>query len=96
MIELSWFGDRPVSVGLGGNFHANRLSIRCSQVGHVAPSRRNALGYRDRLALALDALDDARLDLLITEEIRFRDLPAELPRLLADGAPGIATRIVYD
>ena len=96
VIELSWFGDRQTSVNLGGNFHANRLSIRCSQVGSIANARRHALVYRDRLALALQALDDPRLDLLITEDVRFRDLPAELPRLLADGAPGIATRIVYD
>ena len=96
VIELSWFGDSSVNIGLGGNFHANRLSIQCSQVGHVAPARRNSLGFRDRLALALDVLDDPRLDLLITEEVRFRDLPAELPRLLGDGAPGIATRIIYD
>ena len=96
VIELSWFGDRDVSINLGGNFHASRLSIQCSQVGHVAPVRRNAMSLHNRLAAALLALDDPRLDLLITEEVRFRDLPNALPRLLEDGAPGIATRIVYD
>ena len=96
VIELSWFGMRPVQIRLGSNFHANRLSIISSQVGHVAKARRAALGYSDRLALALDALDDPRLDSLITEEVRFCDLPASLPRLLGPDAPGIATRIVYD
>ena len=96
VIELSWYGTRPVKISLGSNFHANRLSITSSQVGHVANARRAALGYADRLALALEALDDPRLDALITEEIRFRDLPASLPRLLGPDAPGIATRIVYD
>ena len=96
VIELSWFGDRQTKVSLGGNFHANRLTIQCSQVGHVANARRNAMTHGDRLAAALKALSDPRLDLLITEDIRFVDLPTELPRLLGDGAPGIATRIVYD
>ncbi len=95
VIELSWYGNRPVNVQLGGNFHAGRVSIIASQVGHVAPVRRPSTGYADRLGLALLALADPRLDALITEDVRFRDLPERLPHLLGDGAPGIATRIVY-
>ena len=95
VIELSWYGDRPVSVRLGGNFHANRLQIISSQVGHVALARRASTTHRDRLGLALAALADDRLDALITNKAQFRDLPAALPDLLSDGAPGIATRIVY-
>lgn len=96
VIELSWFGDRPVSVPLGGAFHANRLTIQCSQVGHVARPRRAALSRRQRLAAALDALADAPwADALITEEVDFADLPEAIPRLLAPGASGIATRIRY-
>lgn len=95
VIELSWYGDRPVEVALGGNFHANRLQIVCSQVGHVAPARRASTSHRDRLARALAALEDDRLDRLITGDVHFRDLPAALPALLSDGAPGIATRILY-
>lgn len=96
VIELSWYGDRAISVHLGGAFHANRLRIVCSQVGHIAPQKRPTVSHRGRLARALDHLKDARLDALITEEVAFRDLPDALPRLLGDGAPGIATRIVYD
>ena len=95
VIELSWYGDRPVSVRLGGNFHASRLRIVSSQVGHVANPRRASTTHRDRLALALAALTDDRLDGLITTEVPFLDLPPRLPHVLADRAPGIATRIVY-
>lgn len=95
VIELSWYGDKPVTVSLGGNFHANRLQIVGSQVGHVAPVRRGSTTRRDRLVQALAALADDRLDRLITDETPFRDLPAALPALLSDSAPGIATRIVY-
>src|SRR4051794_26347298 len=31
VLELSWYGDAPVSVSLGGSFHARRLAIRASQ-----------------------------------------------------------------
>ncbi|HUS54940.1 MAG TPA: zinc-binding alcohol dehydrogenase [Thermohalobaculum sp.] len=95
VIELSWYGDRPVAVMLGGAFHAKRLSIRVSQVGHVAPSRRATTTHRDRLGEALGLLADPRLDRLITGEVAFADLAAEIPRLLAPDAPGIATRIRY-
>ncbi len=35
IIEMSWFGDREVSLPLGEAFHSRRLSIRSSQVGTV-------------------------------------------------------------
>ncbi|MEO1491102.1 MAG: zinc-binding alcohol dehydrogenase [Pseudomonadota bacterium] len=96
VIELSWYGDCPVEVSLGGNFHANRLKLISSQVGHVAAPRRAAMDYRGRLTRAMAALEDARLDALITQEVAFTNLPREIARLLGPGAPGIATRIVYD
>ena len=95
VIELSWFGDRPVPVVLGGAFHANRLTIRSSQVGQVARPRRAALGRRDRLVRAIAALADPRLDCLVTTEVPFAALPAALPGLLAPGASGIAARVRY-
>ena len=40
MIELTWYGDRPVPVPLGEAFHSRRLTVRASQVGAVAARRR--------------------------------------------------------
>ena len=96
VIELSWYGAKPVEIALGANFHANRLQIISSQVGHISPARRATISHRDRLAEALGHLDDPRLGALVTEDVAFADLPTELPRLLGADAPGIATRIVYD
>jgi threonine dehydrogenase-like Zn-dependent dehydrogenase len=96
VIELSWFGDRPVPLVLGGAFHSRRLTIRSSQVGHVARPKRASTSYRQRMEAALGLLADARLDRFITEEVAFRDIAAAIPRLLAPGAPGIATRIRYE
>ncbi|MBY8975270.1 zinc-binding alcohol dehydrogenase [Rhodobacteraceae bacterium NNCM2] len=95
VIELSWYGNIPVSVDLGGAFHSRRLTIRSSQVGHVAAPRRASTSYRDRLTQALDRLADPRLDNFVTEELSFDALPANLPRLLGQSAEGIATRIRY-
>ena len=36
VVDLSWYGDTPVQLTLGGAFHSGRLSVRASQVGEVA------------------------------------------------------------
>ena len=46
VIELSWYGTTPVSIGLGGAFHSQRLTLRSSQVGAVAPDRRSRWSHR--------------------------------------------------
>jgi len=96
LVEVSWYGDRPVSVKLGGAFHARRIQIVSSQVGTFAPARLPRWTHARRRAMALALLKDDRLDALITEEVAFGDLPAALGRLLAPGAPGIATVVRYD
>ena len=96
IVELSWYGDAEVSAPLGGAFHAKRLQLISSQVGRVAPSRRPRWSFARRLDKALELLADTRLDTLITEEVAFADLPRELARILAPGAPGLATLVRYD
>ncbi|HEX8665635.1 MAG TPA: zinc-binding alcohol dehydrogenase [Beijerinckiaceae bacterium] len=96
VVEMSWYGDAETTAPLGLNFHGGRLKLVSSQVGEVSPSRRPRWTHRRRLDKALALLADVRLDVLVTEEIAFADLPAALPRLLARGAPGLATAVRYD
>jgi NADPH:quinone reductase-like Zn-dependent oxidoreductase len=95
VVEMSWYGDAPVGVPLGLDFHSRRLKLISSQVGHVSPSRRARWSHRRRLDKALALLADERLDALITEEVAFRDLPDALPSLFAPGASGLATVVRY-
>ena len=83
MLELSWYGSRPVTLPLGEAFHARRLSLRSSQVGHVAMAQRARWTHRRRLALALSLLADPVLDALITHRAPFDDLPRLLQQLAA-------------
>jgi threonine dehydrogenase-like Zn-dependent dehydrogenase len=83
IIELSWYGAGDVPVPLGGAFHSRRLRLISSQVGKVAPSRRAQFTHARRLAAAIDLLADPAPDALLAPAIKFRDLPKELPRLLA-------------
>ncbi|MCI2416049.1 zinc-binding alcohol dehydrogenase [Saccharopolyspora sp. K220] len=95
VIELSWYGDRRVSVPLGEAFHSRRLAVRGSQVGTVSPARRGRRTFADRMALALELLADPRFDALLTGESEFEDLPEVLPRLASGALPALCHRIVY-
>jgi Zn-dependent alcohol dehydrogenase len=96
VLELSWYGDREVAVSLGGAFHSGRLALRASQVGLVAPARRQVRTTRDRLALALDLLRDPAFDTLLTGSSRFDELPDVLARLADGRLPALCHTIAYD
>ncbi|TDB71682.1 zinc-binding alcohol dehydrogenase [Micromonospora sp. KC723] len=95
VVELSWYGDRPVRLSLGGAFHSGRLTIRSSQVGTVSPNRARR-SYAQRLALALGLLADPAFDALLTGRSRFTDLPDVLDRLAAGSLPALCHLITYD
>ncbi|MEU7337858.1 zinc-binding alcohol dehydrogenase [Streptomyces sp. NPDC007074] len=94
VLELSWYGDRRVTLPLGEAFHSRRLSVRSSQVGTVSPARASRT-YAERLALALELLADPALDALITGESGFEELPEVMPRLASGEIPALCHRIRY-
>jgi threonine dehydrogenase-like Zn-dependent dehydrogenase len=81
IIELSWYGDTAVTVGLGGRFHYQRLTLKSSQVGHVANRYRARWSYRRRLELALRLLADERYDRLLAAPEPFERSPDVLAQL---------------
>jgi threonine dehydrogenase-like Zn-dependent dehydrogenase len=94
VLEMSWYGDRSVHVGLGGAFHSRRLRIVSSQVGTVAPARRSRRTATDRLALALSLLRDDAFDALLTGRSPFEELP-EVMAALAAGHPALCHTVDY-
>ncbi|RAI36037.1 dehydrogenase [Rhodoplanes serenus] len=95
VLELSWYGETAPAVPLGGAFHSRRLTLRSSQVGQVAPSRRPRWTHRRRLEAALTLLADARLDALLGPPVCFADLPARIAAILAPDAAGLCPVIDY-
>jgi 2-desacetyl-2-hydroxyethyl bacteriochlorophyllide A dehydrogenase len=96
VIELSWYGDRRVSLPLGEAFHSRRLTLRSSQVGSVSPSGRAGRTYADRLALALDLLAEPAFDALITGECTFGELPDVMGKLASGSIPALCHRVAYE
>lgn len=94
IVDLSWYGTRPVSLPLGQAFHARRLQILSSQVGQLPPERRARWDHRSRLELALSLLADPALDNLISGESAFDDLPVVMSKLVSDSNV-LCHRIVY-
>jgi 2-desacetyl-2-hydroxyethyl bacteriochlorophyllide A dehydrogenase len=92
VVEVSWHGNQPVAIGLGGAFHSQRLTIQSSQVGSVSPARRPRWNHARRLAKALSLCADPRLDVLLAEGTAFANVPARLPRIL--GAPGALCHLI--
>jgi threonine dehydrogenase-like Zn-dependent dehydrogenase len=96
IVELSWYGDRTVTLALGETFHARRLTLKSSQVGTVAESHRARWNLRRRLELALSLLTDPALDALINSEGRFEELPQTLERIAHTPGGVIMHRVRYD
>lgn len=93
--EMSWYGDGTIPVALGSGFHAKRLAVKSSQVGHVAASQRSRWDTRRRMQLGLELLADSALDALITDESDFESLPAVMARLASTPGDTICHRIRY-
>jgi threonine dehydrogenase-like Zn-dependent dehydrogenase len=95
IVEMSWYGDQTVSLPLGEAFHPNRLTLRSSQVGTVARVQRPRWNTRRRLELALTLLADPVLDVLVSGESAFEDLPATMAQLAGGAGGTLCHRVRY-
>jgi threonine dehydrogenase-like Zn-dependent dehydrogenase len=94
--DLSWYGDTPVGLRLGGRFHSARLGVKASQVGEVAEARRGRRTTAERRALALELLRDRAFDALLTGESTFDELPEVMGKLASGSLPALCHTIGYD
>jgi threonine dehydrogenase-like Zn-dependent dehydrogenase len=95
VIEMSWYGTDRVGVALGEKFHSQRLSLRSSQVGAVAPAQRSRWTTQRRMALVMRLLADPALDALISADGAFEDLPAIMRRLAEAPGATLCQRISF-
>jgi len=95
VVEGSWHGSAITPLTLGGAFHSRRLRLVSSQVGRLPADRAPRWSHARRRTKALELLTDPVLDILVTGESRFEELPARYGAILAD--PGtLCHRIRYD
>jgi len=95
IVDMSWYGETPVTIPLGEAFHARRLTVKSSQVGTIAPAQRARWDSPRRMALALRLLASPVLDVLITGETPFETLPEVMRELTAAPGNTLCHRITY-
>ncbi len=95
ILEMSWYGEKPVTLNLGGAFHSKRLQIISSQVGHVAPTKRKTHSYSDRMQEAMKLLSDEKLNCLLEPEIAFESLPDHLHDIFNNNSSALCQLVKY-
>ena len=75
--------------------HPEGLRLAMSLVGQLPAKLQPRWNYQRRLALALRLLADPTLDVLISGESNFMDLPALAPALFGPGSKALCHRIRY-
>jgi threonine dehydrogenase-like Zn-dependent dehydrogenase len=76
IIELSWYGNKAVTVNLGGTFHSQRKSIISSQVSAIPASKQARWNFHRRKQVVFELLKNPAFDQHIATTIPFKELPA--------------------
>lgn len=75
IIEMSWFGNQPVTLNLGSHFHYGRKQLISSQVSHIPNKKTANWDYQKRKSLVFDLLRLLNPKELIEKEIPFHQTP---------------------
>jgi threonine dehydrogenase-like Zn-dependent dehydrogenase len=95
VVDLSWYGIRPVTVQLGGTFHNQRKRIISSQVSTIAPAQRPRWDNRRRKSLVFDLLRRPEFDTHLTHTVAFEALPRLFQQLSHPPTEGLAYLVEY-
>lgn len=94
VVVASWYGNRDVSLSLGGRFHRRRLRLVSSQVSTLDPALAPRWDRARRMALVSDLLGELPLSELITH--RFPMDQAAAAYELLDRRAGDCLQVVLD
>lgn len=89
----SWYGQKPVTLPLGGSFHRNRVQIVSSQVSTLDGRLHNRWDKARRLTVAWQQLQRLPVQTLITHRLPLEHAPAAY-RLL-DQQPDQAIQVLF-
>jgi len=95
IIEISWYGNKPVKINLGGSFHSQRKQIISSQVGNLPVKYNARWDMKRRKKIVFKLLENVLFDQHITHFINFGDTLTFFADLRAGKAKGLAYCIEY-
>ncbi len=94
IVVCSWYGEKRVSLDLGGRFHRGRIRIVSSQVGRIAPALAPRWDRERRMTFAKKLLSELHLADLITH--RFPFARAAEAYALLDERPSETVQVVLE
>jgi 2-desacetyl-2-hydroxyethyl bacteriochlorophyllide A dehydrogenase len=92
VVVASWYGTKPISLSLGGQFHRGRVRVHSSQVGRVNPELAPRWDRARRTEAVLGLLLRLRLKELVSHRIPLEEAPRAYR--LVDEDPGKAVQVV--
>ncbi len=92
VIVGSWYGNKRVSLNLGGHFHRDHIRLISSQVSNLAPRWRARWTKGRRLGVAWEMIRRHRPSRLITHRLPIKDAAAAYE--LLDQRPAEAIQVV--
>jgi 2-desacetyl-2-hydroxyethyl bacteriochlorophyllide A dehydrogenase len=92
VIVGSWYGDKPATLHLGGEFHRSHVRVQSSQVSRIDPDHSGRWDKERRLSLVRDLLAELDVSALFSHE--FPVERAEDAYELLDDAPERALGVV--
>jgi 2-desacetyl-2-hydroxyethyl bacteriochlorophyllide A dehydrogenase len=94
LVVGSWYGEKRVSLDLGGRFHRSKIRIRSSQVSRIDADHAGRWDKDRRLDYALDALADLEPSSLVTHRIPVAEA-ADAYRLLERDPAAVQVLFTY-
>lgn len=91
---LSFYQEPPLNFMMGQEFHHNRVVIRSSQIGGIAPEISNQIEKSDRAERAMSLFSKINVEPLISHRCSFDDYPELLKKI--DGNPSDTLAVVIE
>ncbi|MFO7831243.1 MAG: zinc-binding dehydrogenase [Desulfuromonadaceae bacterium] len=95
IIVGSWYGNKPVTLDLGGRFHRERIHIVSSQVSRIDPELCGRWDRERRFTTALDLIEQIKPEQLITHKIEFSSAPEAYTLLDRNPETALQTVLTY-
>ncbi len=95
VVEMSWYGDRPVVLHLGGDFHQRRKRIISSQVSALPAARLSRWDHRRRKDVVLRLLQAPFWEKVLDRRTPFAEAPALFAEIRQGQVAELACLLTY-
>ncbi len=96
VVALSWYGGTGAALALSDEFHHNRITVRCSQVGGIAPELGATHSLARRAGHVRGSFAELELEPLLTDAVPLREAARAYDLIDRHGDRTIQVVLTYD